>query len=161
MTDLIKHIRAGGEVQTRDGRAVTIYTTEADGRYPIVGAVKGDDRPAPWTAQGKWAPKDLDGYFLDLIPIPAKPKRKECYITAFSPNPVFWCVRKGPLERRPGEPRNPLKFREVLPDDIDPDAARELVEAVGNAADAFSSPEENWHLIQNVLDAHAKAKGEA
>lgn len=41
MSDLVKHIKAGGTVQTRDGQEVTIYAAEANPVWPIHGAVAG------------------------------------------------------------------------------------------------------------------------
>ena len=36
-------------VQTRDGRAVTIYTTSAPGMWPVHGYIAGDPGPSGWT----------------------------------------------------------------------------------------------------------------
>lgn len=39
MTDIIEHIKAGGEVQTCGGLEVRVYAIDAGGTYPIHGAV--------------------------------------------------------------------------------------------------------------------------
>lgn len=156
MTDLIKHIRDGGKVQTRDGRAVTIYTTEARGFDPIHGAI-GGTTVMSWSDCGRAIPQ-REGE-LDLIPVPAKPKRWETWVKVRGAEDHCVC------EEAYTSPPAPVEYthvREVLPDDIDPDAARDLVAAVErymgiSAADI----DENEAALMEMHNALAKATGEA
>lgn len=62
-------------VQTRDGIAVRIYATDADGMYPIHGAILFNDRweVRTWTADGRYdAHCGTNALYLDLIPTPVR-----------------------------------------------------------------------------------------
>ena len=68
MNDLILET---GKVQTRDGREVRIYATDAGGDYPVHGAIRCELR---WKAS-TWTPKgghlaDRDPRGADLVLIP-------------------------------------------------------------------------------------------
>jgi hypothetical protein len=69
--DLISHIKAGGQVQTRDGQPVTIYTTEHTQDWPIVGKIDGDDAVDTWKSDGCLY-ADNDGSKYNLVPVPRK-----------------------------------------------------------------------------------------
>ena len=68
MTDLILKT---GKVQTRDGREVRIYATDAGGAYPVHGAIKLDHDWAfeTWTLSGSYTNTEEDHRY-DLTPIP-------------------------------------------------------------------------------------------
>jgi hypothetical protein len=68
--DLISHIKAGGQVKTRDGRPVTIYTTEHPGDYPIVGRVGHEIDVRFWARDTHCS--SYGGHPLDLVPVPRK-----------------------------------------------------------------------------------------
>lgn len=63
-------------VQTRDGRPVRIYATDAGGKHPVHGAFlseEGEWQSDTWTPEGKYL-EPLSDHCLDLINIPPKPR---------------------------------------------------------------------------------------
>lgn len=56
-------------LQTRDGRKVSLITTEGRGDYPLVGYVGEEDTPTSWTKEGEWR-KRGGNFPIDLINIP-------------------------------------------------------------------------------------------
>lgn len=59
---------------TRDGRKVTIYCTDAPGKYPIHGRIDGFGAPLEWKADGSFLPGGLESS-NDLINAPEPVKR--------------------------------------------------------------------------------------
>ena len=57
--------------QTRDGRKVIIYCTDAPGDCPIHGRIEGQSRPDCWRITGIFAPESLE-MISDLVNIPEK-----------------------------------------------------------------------------------------
>jgi len=76
MTELILET---GKVQTRDGREVRIYATDAGGDYPVHGARRcGDEwEPETWTQKGAYTIPTIDNAY-DLVPI-SQPKYFNVY----------------------------------------------------------------------------------
>ena len=68
MTELILET---GKVQTRDGREVRIYATDAGGDYPVHGARRcGDEwKSETWMQKGAYTFSTIDNAY-DLVPIP-------------------------------------------------------------------------------------------
>ena len=65
-------------VQTRDGRPVTILSTEGRGQYPVIGYVGKDTAMKKWSAEGNYS---TDGdRTLDLINVP---DRIECWVNVY------------------------------------------------------------------------------
>ena len=64
------------KAKTRSGLEVTIFTTQARGRYPIVGAIHSEesDDPQCWAPNGRFYGDDEDSQ-LDLITTPQKYKQ--------------------------------------------------------------------------------------
>ncbi len=61
-------------VQTRDGRKVVIYCTDAPVAYPVHGRVDGLEEPGTWTRDGRFIIDSENIDPLDLINAP-EPKR--------------------------------------------------------------------------------------
>jgi hypothetical protein len=76
MNDLIIE---NGKVQTRDGREVRIYATDAGGDYPVHGARRcGDEwEPKTWTQKGAYTISTIANEY-DLVPI-SQPKYFNVY----------------------------------------------------------------------------------
>jgi len=156
MTDLIEHIRNGGEVQARDGRKVTIYTVDAEGKWPIHGLVEGCNLPYAWRADGGFHTNY--GLSVDVIPITPKPKRREWNnVTKIDVlgKEAFYPQYSGP------QPHGPIHVREVLPGDPDLDHVKELVEAVEMFVDCPDhDSNQGYVLFENMKKALKRVKGE-
>lgn len=73
----VEWIKAGGEVQTRDGEVVEVLSTNGKGKWPIVGYLPGrmgDDAEYPriWLSSGAWTAGS--NKLCDLIPVPRRHK---------------------------------------------------------------------------------------
>ena len=77
-TDLVAHIRDGGEVRTRDGRPVRVLSTEGHADFPIVGLAGDDAQSLCWAANGTTLGR-VPRY--DIIPAPRKHTR---YLNVYS-----------------------------------------------------------------------------
>lgn len=78
---LIEHLRVGGKVTTRDKRAVTIYTTEQPGKYPIVGRIADYEDLAMWTVDGRIY---ADDFFDSRSLVPASKRfRHEGWVNVY------------------------------------------------------------------------------
>lgn len=59
-------------LQTRDGRSVTLVTTEGRGEYPVIGYIDGNDHVQVFTASGKYYSYGSESD-SDLQNVPKKP----------------------------------------------------------------------------------------
>ncbi len=69
--NILEHLKAGGQVQMRDGRPVKIYTTEHVGECPLVGRIEGSDYVWTWTPDGSLCEGEVHRDH-DLVPVPRK-----------------------------------------------------------------------------------------
>lgn len=64
-------ITIDGKYETRDGRAVRIYATDAGGKYPVHGAIWSDEEDGweseAWTEEGQWL-RSTPVLAKDLVP---------------------------------------------------------------------------------------------
>lgn len=148
MTDLIEHIRNGGEVRTREGRVCDIEIR--DDR--ILGYVMGSTAPDFWNWLGD--PLSLPSGYR-LTPVTVKPKRFEGWVKT-----QLFPYQDEIVKEEPHFAAS-IHVREVLPGDIDPDVARELADTVENYLGSFDGARPHLSPSTRLLkDALAKAKGE-
>ena len=68
-------------VQTRDGRKVMIYCTNAPGMYPVHGRIEGERRASSWTLDG--AVIEGSRGPCDLVNVPPKMLKVDCWINVY------------------------------------------------------------------------------